>query len=77
MPSEDVKCYSCGKVYPPRIVAVMNKGTRANPVWTAVDVCILCWHDPTHRKKPIKGHFFDKSQADVAVKAAGSSMIKG
>lgn len=78
MPSDDVKCYSCGKRYGARhMVAVINKGTGVEPKWTSVDVCDPCWVNPQHRKKAIKGHFFDHTLEERAVKSAGSSMISG
>jgi hypothetical protein len=40
-----------------------------------VPVCQTCHEDPAHRVFPIKGHFFERSQAGDAVRAAGSNSV--
>jgi hypothetical protein len=40
--------------------------------FAAVPVCGACWTDPAHRRRPIKGHFFERAQADDAVAFAGA-----
>jgi len=54
-------------------VAVMQGqiGFEAQPV------CLDCWHDTAHRKRPIKAHFFQAHQATQAVAMAGSANISG
>jgi hypothetical protein len=80
-------CYGCGAQgarFP--IVAVMNAEDAVTPQpdktpsergFIDVPVCAECHRDPQHRKVPIKGHFFGREQAKVAVEAAGSADIGG
>jgi hypothetical protein len=41
----------------------------------SVPVCEACWRNPAHRKTPIKGHFFQRSEESTAVRLAGSGAI--
>ena len=45
--------------------------------WVALDICLECWKEPSHRKVQIKAHFFPVEQKDQALARAGSSNIGG
>lgn len=71
-------CYGCGRESAPegyRIVAVVKKDDGSG--FVSKDVCDNCHRDPAHRKRTIKGHFFQKDDAPIAVALAGSSTIRG
>lgn len=50
---------------------------RSGEAWEAKPVCRECWIDPEHRKKLIKGHFFERAAAQRALDMAGSDTIQG
>jgi hypothetical protein len=56
-------------VQPYVVVSDQGAGYAARPV------CRPCWRDPAHRTTLIKGHFFPRAQASVAVRAAGSATV--
>lgn len=69
-------CFGCGIAdtdHPMR--AVLNEvdaGTGRNPLkFVTVHVCGLCHTEPTHRRRPIKGHFFIPQKAEDARQLAG------
>jgi hypothetical protein len=45
--------------------------------WGAHPVCVVCHRDPAHRKNHIKGHFFERRAAELALSKAGSADIGG
>jgi hypothetical protein len=65
-------CVGCGAEAEKHPIAAV---VRDEPQWKSVPVCDPCWRDPAHRKAPIKGHFFLRTDAGVAVRLAGSANL--
>jgi hypothetical protein len=66
------RCIGCGHeadVQSHVVVSNWGAGVEARPV------CLACWRHPEHRTTPIKGHFFPRALAAVAVRAAGSATV--
>lgn len=79
-----MRCVGCGAESPLHpIVIVAGLGDLEGDVvdqnarFSSHEVCEACWRDPAHRQQKLKGHFFDRSAAGVALAAAGSSTIRG
>lgn len=72
--SDDVElCSGCGAVAPRHpIVGVCHDEAGE---MAAFPVCHACWTDPSHRQRPLKMHFFDRSQAEAAVDAAARNIL--
>lgn len=69
-----MECFGCGamaSVHP--WVAIVKDGDD----WLSVPVCMECHREPPHRRRLIKGHFFQESQSATALARAGSSDIQG
>lgn len=65
-------CVGCGvEAGQHPIIAVV----RDEPAWASKPVCDRCWRDPAHRATPIKGHFFNRGDAAVALRFAGSANV--
>jgi len=85
--SEISACVGCGILSPSHPVVAVMKSTDV-PEGVAVTepnargfvgapCCRACHEDPAHRVRPIKGHFFEQSDAQAAVFHAGSNQIGG
>jgi hypothetical protein len=80
----DESCVSCGSeetLHP--WVAIMNKADIApdrvpvsvNGDFVAVPVCQPCYMIPTNRPIPIKGHFFARAHAGLALSSVGGDLV--
>ncbi len=56
------------------IIAVEIEGAE-EVTFKSEPVCRACHEDPSSRVTPIKGHFFDRRDAEVALRRAGSSEL--
>lgn len=70
----ETACLGCGAEHPkhPMVAVVKAPAGRS---FIGRPVCEACWQDPAHRTTPIKGHFFPRADAPVAIARAGSSTI--
>ena len=66
-------CAGCGEMSNshPMIGITKDEGGEM----AAFPVCGLCWKNPSHRKARLKMHFFDATQAKLALDYAGSEHI--
>lgn len=69
-------CLGCGAMDAahPMVAVVWDQETRR---FAALPVCDACHRDPAHRRTLIKGTFFGRGEAAVAVRKAGGSHIHG
>lgn len=67
-------CSGCGAVAPRHPIAGVARD-RETGLMTAFPICNACWRDPAHRQRPLKMHFFDRSQADQAVRDAENNIL--
>jgi hypothetical protein len=73
-PPDEDECAGCGarSASHPMVGVTHDRESGRS---TAFPVCEQCWRDPRHRLVPLKMHFFEASQAAVAVARAGSSNL--
>lgn len=78
-------CYGCGiRAEQHPMVAVMKHDeeeatkVESDPgkLWMAVPVCSACHTDPAHRTAAIKGTFFARADATVALRLADMHNIR-
>ena len=69
-------CIGCNRQQKTSTTMVAVVKNARGDGFVAKPVCDNCWQDPGHRTTTIKGTFFQRSQAPVALAAAGSSTIR-
>jgi hypothetical protein len=67
-------CSGCGAVAPQHPLVGVTRDVETG-LMTAFPVCHECWATPSHRTRPIKMHFFDRAEADLAVQAAEDNVM--
>lgn len=70
-------CFGCGAFADAPVIGLGKVVVEGEVVgsFQVFDICEQCWKYPDHRKTPLKMHFFDKSQREMALARAGSSNI--
>lgn len=67
-------CSGCGATAEAHPIVGVTRDEETEKM-AAFPVCYQCWVDPGHRQRPLKMHFFDRSQAEVAVDAAERNIL--
>lgn len=67
-------CSGCGAVAPRHPMVGVARDVETG-LMTAFPICHACWVDPAHRKRVLKMHFHDRSQAAVATDAAERNIM--
>jgi hypothetical protein len=71
--AEDL-CSGCGAVAPAHPIMGVTRDTETGRM-AAFPICAACWSDPSHRRRPLKMHFFDRTDAAVAIDAAERNIL--
>lgn len=66
-------CAGCGDVADHPVIGVTRD--KVTQQMTGYPICLACWRDPTHRKVPLKMHFFDQRVKLQAVQAAERNIL--
>jgi hypothetical protein len=69
----DELCSGCGALAPAHPIVGVTRDEDGR--MASFPICHACWMDPSHRQHPLKMHFFDRSQASVAVDAAERNIL--
>lgn len=67
-------CSGCGTVAESHPFVGVARDQETHRM-AAYPICYECWQNPAHRKRPLKMHFFERSQAIAAVTAAEENIL--
>jgi hypothetical protein len=67
-------CSGCGVVAAQHPIVGVARDEETGKM-AAFPVCQACWVNPAHRQVPLKMHFFDRVQADQAVRDAEQNIL--